>query len=401
MRLTSRLSIALVFTVLTVLTVLTVMAPPADAAEAEDGLAPGAAALPTALRISMPFPNGVEFKVSCDYSPCTFSHARTDEPDAINDFYALDLIRNESGNGRDKAITAAAPGEVISAGWAREDRAIYGRVVVLKHELDGESFLTAYAHLAQILVEEGQLLKAKEQVGLMGGSSWYVDDRLAPHVHFAVYRGAEVVDGVPIGGQSVKPEPIDGYTGLAKEQVLVAGDGARPAVFVTVDEVSDDFELERVDISGIGGEVEIYESIPNPWVQWSYGHPEAWTDTSGYGGWTRVIAAPARPLGSPRFVGWWRPALPEAGTWRIQVFAPISDGASASAARYRISSDAEEVSCALDQTAGTGDWVDLCAGRTFSLAEGRSVEVALSDATGDGPDRRVGWDAVRFVKVGD
>ena len=364
-------------------------------------LAEGAAALPAGLQLSMPFPEGVEFKVSCDYSPCTFSHARTDEPDDINDFYALDLIRNESGNGRGEPITAAASGEVVSAGWAKEDRSIYGRVVVLRHELDGEVYLSAYAHLSQILVEVGQRVDIKSPVGLMGGSSWYVDDRLAPHVHFAVYRDAEVVDGVPIGGRSVRPEPIDGYLSLSKEQVLVAGDGARPAVYITVDELSDDFELERVDITGIGGDVEIYESIPNPWVQWSYGHPEAWTDTSGYGGWTRVIAAAARPLGAPRFIGWWRPELPEPGAWRLQAFAPITDGASASAASYRISSGGEAVVCTLDQLAGTGDWVDLCAGKTFAFEAGRSVEVSLSDATGDGADRRVGWDAVRFVKVGD
>lgn len=365
----------------------------AAAAPPAEDLEPGAAPLPAGLALSMPFPEGVELKVSCDYGPrCTWSHDRTDDPDDINDFYALDLIRNQVGNGRGQPVTAAAAGEVVSAGWATGERGIYGRVVVLRHEGgDGHNTFSAYAHLATILVEEGQRVTIKQPVGLMGGSSWFTDDRLAPHVHFAVYRDIDVVDGLPSGGRSVRPEPIDGYRGLVAEQVLVAGDGARAAVYVTVDDADPGFSVSGASAA----ELESYETVPNPWVQWSYGHPEAWTDSSGYGGWTRVLATPARPAGDPLVVGRWTPALPRAGDYRVQVYAAASSGMSATGAVYTVHTAAGPVSCPVDQSAGQGGWLDLCQGRTFALADGAAV--SLADDTGDISSRRVGFDAVRFI----
>jgi hypothetical protein len=356
-------------------------------------LAAGAAALPEGFALSMPFPEGVEYKVSCSYHPCTWAHARTAEPDAINDYYALDLIRNEKSNGRGLPVTAAADGQVVSAGWTQGDSALYGRVVVLRHEADdGHNYFTAYAHLESVAVEVGQRVSRKEPVGNMGGSSWFTDDKLAPHVHFAVYRDIDVVDGLPRGGQSVRPEPIDGQRGLVKELVLVAGDGARGILAVTVDDADPGFSVT-------GGEAEQLETTPDPWVQWSYGHEEAWTGPEGYGPWARVTTAPSRPEGQPALTGRWQAALTRPGSWKVQTYAPRSPGATAPAARYRVSVGGQTRECPLDQSAGQGAWVDLCGGAPFEVGGELRAEVLLADDGGVGA--QLGWDAVRFIWLGD
>jgi hypothetical protein len=362
--------------------------PPPPGARPALSLAPGAVAPPLSLPIDAPFPEGVEFKISCGYSPCTPYHAHLDDPDEVNDFYALDLIRNQRGNGRGLAVTAAAPGEVVAAGWGQGRWSIYGRIVAIEHDGgDGHLYTSVYAHLSEVSVAVGQRVERKAAIGAMGGSCFGVDDKLAPHLHFALYQGARIESGGPIGGRAVRPEPMEGYTRPVQDLVLTAGIGAREAVYRVVDDQGPGFSIT--------GAVEVTETVAEPFDQWAFGWTEVWTGPEGYGAATRVSSAPARSAGPASAQGQWTPPLEAPGRYRIEAFGPISSAATATAARYRVRTAGGEVECPLDQSAGEGTWRALCGGRVFDLAPGDAV--LLDDVTGDTDGRRVAWDALRFV----
>lgn len=69
----------------------------------------------------------------------------------------------------------------------------YGNVVWLDH---GGSVLTVYAHLSQIRVRVGSLIRGGTIVGLSGASG----DTTGPHLHFEVWRWGRETDPVPLLG---------------------------------------------------------------------------------------------------------------------------------------------------------------------------------------------------------
>lgn len=80
-------------------------------------------------------------------------------------------------------IVAAAPGEVISAGW---NSGGYGNLVKVKHP-DGS--VTLYAHNSRILVRRGQMVGQGDLIAEMGSTGFST----GPHLHFEVHpngRGA-------------------------------------------------------------------------------------------------------------------------------------------------------------------------------------------------------------------
>jgi murein DD-endopeptidase MepM/ murein hydrolase activator NlpD len=79
-------------------------------------------------------------------------------------------------------VLSTAPGRVVFAGWHRE----YGRLVEIDH---GFGIRTRYAHLAEILVEEGQELSHRAKIGLLGSSG----RSTGPHLHYEI-----LVDGRPM-----------------------------------------------------------------------------------------------------------------------------------------------------------------------------------------------------------
>jgi murein DD-endopeptidase MepM/ murein hydrolase activator NlpD len=78
------------------------------------------------------------------------------------------------------AITAAAGGRVIAAGWEGG----YGKAVVISH---GNGLVTRYAHLSSIEVSPGQNVDRGQLVGL-GGST---GNSTGPHLHFELIVGGE------------------------------------------------------------------------------------------------------------------------------------------------------------------------------------------------------------------
>lgn len=84
-------------------------------------------------------------------------------------------------------VYAAFGGEVILAGW----NGGFGRMVRIRHPGGLE---TLYAHLAVILVKEGQQVTRGEVVGLLGNSG----RTTGHHLHFAVYREGKPVDPLSV-----------------------------------------------------------------------------------------------------------------------------------------------------------------------------------------------------------
>jgi murein DD-endopeptidase MepM/ murein hydrolase activator NlpD len=83
-------------------------------------------------------------------------------------------------------IVAAAPGEVVFAGW---NSGGYGNLVKIKHD-DGS--ITLYAHNNRILVRTGQYVDQGQQISEMGSTGYST----GPHLHFEVH---------PNGGSAVNP----------------------------------------------------------------------------------------------------------------------------------------------------------------------------------------------------
>ncbi len=83
-------------------------------------------------------------------------------------------------------VVAAAPGEVVSAGW---NSGGYGNLVVIRHA-DGSE--TLYGHNNRVLVRVGQIVHQGEEISEMGSTG----HSTGPHLHFEVH---------PNGGAAVNP----------------------------------------------------------------------------------------------------------------------------------------------------------------------------------------------------
>lgn len=83
----------------------------------------------------------------------------------------------------EQPVVAAAHGKVVYSGAGLVG---YGRLIVLKHN---KHFFSAYAHNAEILVKEGDLVNRGQRIALMGSSG---SDRVK--LHFEIRRDGKPVD---------------------------------------------------------------------------------------------------------------------------------------------------------------------------------------------------------------
>ncbi len=102
-----------------------------------------------------------------------------------------------------KPVLAAGDGEVIFAGYglmygAGNTEDPYGLAVMIKHNFSyqDKTVYTVYAHLDEIDVEDGQIIKAGDPIGIIGMTG----NTSGPHLHFEVR-----VDD-PQGGRVQNPE---------------------------------------------------------------------------------------------------------------------------------------------------------------------------------------------------
>lgn len=87
------------------------------------------------------------------------------------------------GASRGAPVQAAAGGRVIYTGWFGG----YGKIVIIDH---GGGISTLYAHLSQILTEEGRSVRQGEIVGRVGSTGYST----GPHVHFEVRVNGRPID---------------------------------------------------------------------------------------------------------------------------------------------------------------------------------------------------------------
>lgn len=129
-----------------------------------------------------------------------FSFAQTGAStgDRINPFYKVNIRHNgldliaHSG----EPVFAAADGVVSDVIRSRKG---LGNVVVIDH---GNGYVTRYAHLADIEVRKGRVLKRGARIGYVGVSG----NSFAPHLHYEVIRDTLVLDPVNHMFASVSPE---------------------------------------------------------------------------------------------------------------------------------------------------------------------------------------------------
>jgi hypothetical protein len=119
----------------------------------------------------------------------------------------------------DSPVRAAARGTVTFAGGtASED---YGYHVIIDH---GGGLVTLYAHLSEVAVQEGQVVRQGEYLGL-GGDTGKAQGK---HLHFEVkYNGSQInpVEVLPELGAS-QPQPLQ--MDCAKEALVI--DSGAPTV---------------------------------------------------------------------------------------------------------------------------------------------------------------------------
>ncbi|WP_422475067.1 peptidoglycan DD-metalloendopeptidase family protein [Endozoicomonas sp. ALB032] len=98
-----------------------------------------------------------------------------------------------NGNGLNKGIdirgklgepvSAAAAGEVVYAG---SELAGYGKLIIMKHN---NSYLSAYAHNKELLVREGDSVKAGQKIAEIGSTG-----TTEPKLHFEIRHNGKPVD---------------------------------------------------------------------------------------------------------------------------------------------------------------------------------------------------------------
>ncbi|QMV32304.1 M23 family metallopeptidase [Thermus thermophilus] len=88
-------------------------------------------------------------------------------------------------------LLAAYDGEVTFAGWENPfycpplDKTVSGLGVVLRHRLpNGEVFLSIYAHMSEVHVKTGNLVRTGQVLGLSGNTGCST----GPHLHFEMRR---------------------------------------------------------------------------------------------------------------------------------------------------------------------------------------------------------------------
>jgi len=87
-------------------------------------------------------------------------------------------------------VVATAKGTVTTA----KDQNNWGNLIIIKH---GDTYDTWYAHLQDIMVEEGDVVEQGMQIGTVGNTG----RSLGPHLHYEVRKNGERVNPEPYLGK--------------------------------------------------------------------------------------------------------------------------------------------------------------------------------------------------------
>lgn len=88
-----------------------------------------------------------------------------------------------AGNGdQGKPVYSIAHGEVVFSGW----NSALGNVILIKHSLSAHDFVwSQYAHLEARLVETGEIVGRRQQIGTVGRGP---NNRFTAHLHFELRK---------------------------------------------------------------------------------------------------------------------------------------------------------------------------------------------------------------------
>ncbi|TDY01868.1 UNVERIFIED_CONTAM: peptidase M23-like protein [Lysinibacillus xylanilyticus] len=94
---------------------------------------------------------------------------------------------NEWHQGVDLASTGKAPIYASAAGVISRAQVLssYGKVVMIKHTINGKTYETNYAHLDSYCVQVGQRVVQGQQIGIMGNTG----RAFGIHLHFEIHNG--------------------------------------------------------------------------------------------------------------------------------------------------------------------------------------------------------------------
>lgn len=83
-----------------------------------------------------------------------------------------------SGTGYGSPIYAANDGVVVESGY----KSVNGNYILINHN---NGYYSIYAHMAKLLVKEGEIVTIGQKIGTMGSTGFST----GPHLHFGIYKG--------------------------------------------------------------------------------------------------------------------------------------------------------------------------------------------------------------------
>jgi Peptidase family M23 len=267
--------------------------------------------------------------------------------------------------------------------------------VILAHDIgDGHVYVTLYAHLDSIDVEEGATVTKGQQLGALGGSCQgqvQCGSFGTPHLHFALHRDSSIGGsgtGGSYGGVAVVPELIDGAEDLTRGDVHISAntEGEPPPP-------------PPPDPSCVFGAstAELVAEEDGACAR-KLGPSQYWHLEDGSGGastWTYAIDAAAADNRV-------RTSLHFESAAHVELFAVIPAYATSAQARYRFTQGDTETSVVVDQAAHAGAQVSL---GSLSLAAG-ALQIELGDNTGEpyvdqATSKKVAFDALIVRRISD
>lgn len=332
----------------------------------------GAVDLPAGFELSLPFAQGENVQILSGYGPNAGSslHCRTKDPGCANDYYALDLILPDHPNaGKGQPVLAAASGTVIAAGWGSSGWAAYGQRVYIQHDFsaDGHTYTTLYAHLDSVSVAQGQKVSKGEIIGTLGQScngAQSCSNFSTPHVHFSLHRDSSFGgsgSGGSYAGRGVRPEPIDGITGIQQGQLHTSQNGQTtppPPPATTCDLVITPVPTLVEDDTPCLDEVGTLSET-----------------SAGHGGhaFFATLDTPDPDYAKGAF---WLLTFAQAGSYEVRAWIPAGLGDLTPEAIYKVQFGGASQKVSVDQSAHAGSWAPL---GTFEFAAGGDQWVRLGD----------------------
>ena len=244
----------------------------------------------------------------------------------------------------------------------------WGNIVLVEHNLpSGARVWSQYAHLRERLVKAGDVVERGQQVGTIGKGA---NNAWPAHLHFEI-RQADLPANTWLPFVRDRQWVLDHYF-----DTMVFTRKHRPGLFVSEGVVVDSEAGDQHE----GGA--FTRSATAHWFPSYFG----WQGTSLYTFASRTETE----------WGEWRPRLPQAGRYDVQVWIP-SFHATTTAARYSVTHQDGTATVTLDQSRFNDEWVSL--GR-FAFGPQGAV-VRLTDQTGEADEARleVCFDAVRWLPV--